>query len=83
MGLTLITIPLVSYGMTLVSLFLFPLCIAVAYSLLSALKRHHENQPFVDRHKVKTYTQLFASAKPLLVVAYWVIQGVGVYQVIG
>lgn len=78
-GLVLIAIPSVSYGMTSASLFLISLGIAIIYSMFSALKRHHENQLFVDRLKVKTYNQLFASSKVVLMMCYWTIQLVGVY----
>jgi hypothetical protein len=81
-GLTLTMIPMAAYGLTAMSLFLYSLLIALVYSSFSALKRHHENQPFVDRTKVRTYAQLFSTTKPVLMLAYWMILGFGIYQVI-
>ena len=82
-GLILLIIPIVSYGMTFSRLFLFPAGIAIIYSFFSALKHHHENQPFVDRHKVRTYNQLFANSKVVLMMCYWAIELVGGYLFVG
>ena len=81
-GFLLISIPAASYGATSIDIFLYPILIALIYSTFSALKRHHENQPFVDRAKVKIYSQIFTNTKLILLLGYWTTEGLGVYQVV-
>ncbi len=75
----LIAIPLISYGLTSISLLLMPLPVAVLYSIFSAFKRHHENQPFVEPKKIKMYTNLHFTFKLGLILTYWFLELLAIY----